>query len=186
VIRPIRDLVLLACLLLVPLRARAAEGGAELKHGSELYASGDYKGAIAVWEPLYQLLGEKSGWKILYGLGLAYEKTGDATRAVERFEGFTRHLADDPAALDQSLESAGKTRRRAFRPSSRRTARCDSSSRRTARSCAPPSTTIRAASNDGLRHARRARAPSLRRDAARASQRRRRCRRRDDRDPARG
>ena len=51
------------------------------RRGAERYAAGDYLGATAIWEKLLETLGGSEGVRLLYNLGLTYEKLGDATRA---------------------------------------------------------------------------------------------------------
>jgi hypothetical protein len=79
---------------LAPLSARAQESGvdyvAAMRQGTERYEQGDTLGAIQIWERLLASLGEERAWKTLYNLGLAYQKIGDPTRAVERLDAFVK------------------------------------------------------------------------------------------------
>jgi hypothetical protein len=60
--------------------------------------------AIGIWEKVRASMGEQRGWKVLYNLGLAYEKVGDATHAVERLEGFVQRLAEQPGTMGAELD----------------------------------------------------------------------------------
>ncbi len=60
------------------------------RDGLERYRAGDFDEAIRVWEPLLSELGPDKGYRIAFDLGRAYESSGDASRAVERFELFLR------------------------------------------------------------------------------------------------
>lgn len=82
----------------------AAAQGATFAQGLASFEAKRYAEAIAVWEGIVRSLGEERGFKVLYNLGLAYEMEGDATRAIERFEGFLRHLAAQPSELTRELE----------------------------------------------------------------------------------
>jgi tetratricopeptide (TPR) repeat protein len=92
-------------LALAPAYARAdADQDAAFQRGLELYAHGSYMDAIGAWEKLLASMGEQRGWKVLYNLGLAYEKVGDATHAIERLDAFVRRLAEQPGALGADLD----------------------------------------------------------------------------------
>jgi tetratricopeptide (TPR) repeat protein len=76
----------------------------DFQRGLARFRESDYAGAIAAWEALMARVGEDAAWRTLYGLGLAYEAMGDATRAVERFEGFLAHLAKETTELSHDVE----------------------------------------------------------------------------------
>jgi hypothetical protein len=83
----------------------AAETDALFKKGLGQFDSGDNAGAIATWERLLTMLDEDRAWKLLFNLGLAYQAAGDATRAVERYEGFLHKMAEQPGRPKPELEA---------------------------------------------------------------------------------
>src|SRR5262249_4157941 len=87
-----------------PTYARADADQDAFQRGLELYEHGSYLDAASVWEKLLASMGEQRGWKVLYNLGLAYEKVGDATRAVERLDAFLQRLAEQPGAIGAELD----------------------------------------------------------------------------------
>ena len=82
----------------------ATAADAAFARGLSSFEAKHYAEAIATWEALATSLGEERGFRVLYNLGLAYEAEGDPTRAIERFEGFLRHLAAQSAELSRDLE----------------------------------------------------------------------------------
>lgn len=80
------------------------DAGATFSRGLACFEAKDYACAIDVWEGLVARLGEDKAYKALYNLGLAYEGKGDKTRALERFDGFLRHIAEQTGALGKDLE----------------------------------------------------------------------------------
>lgn len=68
----------------------APEDDVALRSGLERYGRRDYAAAIAIWETLLATIGEERGYKVLYNLGLAYQASGDATKAIERYRSFAR------------------------------------------------------------------------------------------------
>ncbi|MEZ4295226.1 MAG: hypothetical protein R3B70_09645 [Polyangiaceae bacterium] len=72
--------------------------------GLASFTAGRYGEAIARWEGIVRALGEERAFKVLYNLGLAYEASGDASRAIERFDAFLRHLAAQPSELTRDME----------------------------------------------------------------------------------
>jgi tetratricopeptide (TPR) repeat protein len=103
----------LALLALAPAPAAAqpppsGEGAsteATFQRGLAAYDAGDYAGAIAIWERLLLSLDPSRAWRLFFNLGLAAQAMGDATSAVERFEGFLHKLAEQPARLPPDLEA---------------------------------------------------------------------------------
>jgi tetratricopeptide (TPR) repeat protein len=88
-----------------PAPAQGQVDPAELfKRGLDLYEAKDYAGAAMLWERLVELVGDARGWKVLYNLGLAYEQAGDAKRAIERYEAFIQHVAEQTEPLSRELE----------------------------------------------------------------------------------
>jgi len=84
--------------------AQDAQETAETEHAKELFNEGDYVAAAALWESELARLGETQGWKLLYNLGLSYEKLSDATRAIERYEAFIRRVPAQSDAADPAVE----------------------------------------------------------------------------------
>ena len=80
------------------------------QRGLAVYEAGKLTDAIGIWEQLVQTLGDQRGWKVLYNLGLAYQRVGDPTRAVARFEAFVARAAQQPlsAGLDERMHDAGQ------------------------------------------------------------------------------
>src|SRR5262245_24806229 len=66
------------------------EHDAIFRNGLDQYARGNTVAAIATWENLLSTLGEERAYKVLYNLGLAYQATGDVTRAIERYRAFLK------------------------------------------------------------------------------------------------
>ncbi|MBX3233303.1 MAG: tetratricopeptide repeat-containing protein [Labilithrix sp.] len=68
------------------------EHEAVFRAGMEQYEKGNRPAAIATWENLLATLGEGRGYKILYNLGVAYQASGDVTRAIERYRAFVAQV----------------------------------------------------------------------------------------------
>jgi tetratricopeptide (TPR) repeat protein len=83
----------------------SADAAAAFRNGLALYQQQNYVGAISTWEGLVGTLGDERGWKILYNLGLAYQAVNDVTRAIDRFETFTRRVDAMARPLDPELEA---------------------------------------------------------------------------------
>jgi hypothetical protein len=73
------------------------------QQGLDEFESGSLVTATQIWERLLSALGEERGYKVCYNLGLAYQKLGDATHAIERLESFAVRAGKDPAR-DTALE----------------------------------------------------------------------------------
>jgi hypothetical protein len=58
------------------------------KMGMDRYKAGALAEAIGYWEPVYREMGEQSGYRLAYNLGVAYQELGDATHAADRFQSF--------------------------------------------------------------------------------------------------
>jgi hypothetical protein len=91
----------LAALALATTQARAAPSSTsepdedalagyrgQFKRGIDRYKAGALAEAIGYWEPIYRELGQQSGYRLAYDLGIAYEESGDPTHAAERLEDF--------------------------------------------------------------------------------------------------
>lgn len=87
-----------------PAPAPAVSAEAAFSQGLASYEAKRFAEAIATWESLVRSLGEERGFKVLYNLGLAHQAAGDASRSIERFEAFLRHLAAQPTQLTRELE----------------------------------------------------------------------------------
>jgi hypothetical protein len=120
--RPSEAAALLACALsLLAPYARAdadplAQWRERFKAGMERYTAGALGDAIAVWEPIYREMGPKTGYRLAYNLGIAYQEQGDATRAAERFEAFLgevdarRAVGETPEPVVRHEEEEGRRR----------------------------------------------------------------------------
>lgn len=69
--------------------------------GMDRYRAGAMAEAIRVWGAIYEEIGPKSGYRLSFNLGRAYDTNGEATRAVERYRGFldevdARRTAGEP------------------------------------------------------------------------------------------
>ncbi len=101
---------LLACALSVLAPSARADGDPlsqwreRFKAGMERYTAGALGDAIAAWEPVYREMGPKTGYRLAYNLGIAYQEQGDATRAAERFEAFLSEV-DTRRAASETLEA---------------------------------------------------------------------------------
>jgi hypothetical protein len=60
----------------------------QFKRGMERYKAGALAEAIGYWDPIYRELGEQSGYRLAYDIGVAYQELGDATHAAERLLAF--------------------------------------------------------------------------------------------------
>lgn len=87
----------LVCSSSVTHAQQPSDNDVTFKRGLDQYSHANYTGAVATWENLLGSLGEERGYKILHNLGLAYEKLGDVTRAVERHTAFVKHVEQNPA-----------------------------------------------------------------------------------------
>ncbi len=70
-----------------------AEYRERFRTGLARYQAGAIAEAIQYWEPVYRELGPDRGWRLAFNLARAYEKLGDFTRAVERYESFVAQVA---------------------------------------------------------------------------------------------
>jgi hypothetical protein len=52
------------------------------------YNAGQAAEAIGYWEPVYRELGEQTGYRLAYDLGVAYAALGDSTHSAERLQAF--------------------------------------------------------------------------------------------------
>jgi hypothetical protein len=52
------------------------------------YKAGALAEAIAYWEPIYRELGDHTGYRLAYDLGVAYEHLGDPEHAADRLQAF--------------------------------------------------------------------------------------------------
>lgn len=86
-----------------PARAQPDANDAAFKVGLEQYNRGAYANAISTWETLITTLGETSGFKVLYNLGLAYEETGNVTKAIDRYRAFLAQCAARTGAEQREL-----------------------------------------------------------------------------------
>lgn len=89
--------------------ARPAQGtgidyNAVFEKGLDAFDAGNTVAAIEIWERLLATLGEERGYKVCYNLGLAYQKLGDATHAIERMESFANRAAKDDERQKDALE----------------------------------------------------------------------------------
>lgn len=84
--------------------ASADDSNAVFQQGLAKYEAGQVAEAAEQWEQLRERLGPDRGWKLLYNLGLAYDRMGDATLAVERFESFLVQVAARVGALPVEYE----------------------------------------------------------------------------------
>jgi hypothetical protein len=73
------------------------------QQGLDEFDAGRFASAAQIWERLLGALGEERGYKVCYNLGLAYQKLGDATHAIERLESFAARAGKD-TARDAALE----------------------------------------------------------------------------------
>jgi hypothetical protein len=85
--------------------ARADDDGLEthrrrVKDGLTHYEAGRFADAIVAWQPVYEELGAKKGYRLSFNLARAYEAYGDATRAAERYAAFLDELDARVAAGD--------------------------------------------------------------------------------------
>lgn len=75
---------------------------AVMKEANRLFDLGRYAEAIPLYETVLQTLGSK-GFKVHFNLGLAYEKTGDITSAVEHYTAFIDASDKDPFSTAEVL-----------------------------------------------------------------------------------
>ncbi len=78
--------------------SRAARAAAEddpmapyrerFKAGMERYKAGDLPAAISAWEAIYREVGPDRGYRVAFDLARAYEKSGDAPDARDRYQSF--------------------------------------------------------------------------------------------------
>src|SRR5437763_15115372 len=83
-------------------QAQGVDYRAAFEQGLEAYEHGDYAGAAQRWERLLESIGQERGYKVCYNLGLAYQKLGDPTRAIERLETFAERAAKEPTRDDDA------------------------------------------------------------------------------------
>ncbi len=53
--------------------------------GLERYGEGDYRGALAIWEPIVARLGVKEGYRLVFNLARAHDKLGERARAATEY-----------------------------------------------------------------------------------------------------
>jgi tetratricopeptide (TPR) repeat protein len=93
----------------IPSRAQGVDYTAVFEQGLAAYEAGNFVAATQSWERLLATVGDERAYKVGYNLGLAYEKLGDATRAVERLQVFADRAASEPnreAALEERRQDA--------------------------------------------------------------------------------
>lgn len=88
------------------------EQRAAFENGLAQYRMANYAGAIATWEGLLTTMGEETGYKVLYNLGLAYEAIDDITKAIEDYRAFEVHIAGLPDPAKDALARAEEARSR--------------------------------------------------------------------------
>jgi hypothetical protein len=60
----------------------------QFKLGMDRYKAGALGEAVGYWEPIYRELGEHTGYRLAYDLGVAYQHLGDPAHAADRLEAF--------------------------------------------------------------------------------------------------
>jgi tetratricopeptide (TPR) repeat protein len=86
-----------------------SEHDTAFKNGLAQYGQGHYAEAINIWESIVTTIGQEQAFKVLYNLGLAYQATGDVTRAMERFKAFLEQAAAQmKPELSERVEDASK------------------------------------------------------------------------------
>jgi tetratricopeptide (TPR) repeat protein len=70
--------------------------------GAELYATGNYEGALAAFERAYSLIMEPN---LLFNIAGCYERLGQPARAVEYYQRFLRAPQADPEGRKRAVES---------------------------------------------------------------------------------
>jgi hypothetical protein len=60
----------------------------QFKLGMDRYQAGALAEAIGYWEPIYRELGDHTGYRLAYDLGVAYQHLGDAAHAADRLQAF--------------------------------------------------------------------------------------------------
>lgn len=101
------SLLLGATLWATPAAAQTASSDAERavqlnEAGAELYAAGNYAGALAAFERAYSLIGEPN---LLFNIAGCYEQLAEPARAVEYYQRFLRAPEADPAGRQRALEA---------------------------------------------------------------------------------
>jgi hypothetical protein len=86
-----------------PAIAQSDANDAAFKTGLDHYNRGAYADAISTWETLITTLGETSGFKVLYNLGLAYQEMGNVTKAIDRYRAFLAQCEARPTAEQPDL-----------------------------------------------------------------------------------
>jgi tetratricopeptide (TPR) repeat protein len=89
------------------------------EEAEELFNQGEFRRAADLWESVLARVGPDKAWRANYNLGLCYQKLGEATLAVERFDAFitrVKAMAEVPEALAVLAEDA-ETRSAAIRAS---------------------------------------------------------------------
>jgi hypothetical protein len=94
-------------------QAPSAANDTAFKSGLEQYTRGNHTGAIATWETLLTTIGETTGFKVLYNLGLAYQRIGDVTKAIERYRAFVGQVEQRPYVEPDLAARASDARSRA-------------------------------------------------------------------------
>jgi hypothetical protein len=68
------------------------EGGAgprdRFEEGLARFRANDMGGAVALWTPIVEQLGDERAYRLLFNLGVAHEALGDATGAADHYERF--------------------------------------------------------------------------------------------------
>ena len=87
----------------------------QFKLGMDRYKAGALAEAIGYWEPIYRELGDRTGYRLAYNLGVAYQHLGDAEHAAERLQAFlaevdARRTRGDPLPpIVEKEESEART-----------------------------------------------------------------------------
>jgi hypothetical protein len=81
-----------------------AEYRARFQLGLARYQEGATAEALQLWEPLYRELGAERGWRLAFNIARAYDGSGDATRAVERYQAFLAQV-EARRARGESIEA---------------------------------------------------------------------------------
>ncbi len=76
------------------------------RKGLERFDAGAYDEAVRIWERLVETLGKTRGRRVLYNLGLAYERLGNPTRAVESYSAFASEGTENEARRTDALRRA--------------------------------------------------------------------------------
>lgn len=104
--------VVLAWTMAAHAQAPSPEQEAIFRNGLDDFSRGNNAGAIAAWENLVGVLGAERGFKVLYNLGLAYQASGDVTRAIERFNAFLEQVSTRDPTGDLAERVRDATTRR--------------------------------------------------------------------------